>query len=98
MANKEILYSQSGRTGTFFTDDEGNDLLFERKIALYLKVGLFFHWTWQDFEATPYPVIKRLSEEIDFRIENLGGSMLLNWDSLSTLDGIARAFGGSKQE
>lgn len=51
--SKEILYSKSGRTGTYFTDEEGNDLLFERKIALYLKVGLFFGWNWQEFEATP---------------------------------------------
>lgn len=88
----EILYSELGRTGTFY-EEEKLDALWEAKVAYYLKVGLFFGWSWQEFEATPFPVVKRLSEEIDFRLEHMD-SNLIDWKCLSTLLAISKAFGG----
>jgi hypothetical protein len=99
----EILYSESGRTGTHYEEakppdeDEDKDPFFEYRIMLYMKVGTFFNWSWQEFELTPLPVSERLSEEIDFRLQNLGESpLMLNWTALAVLEAMMRALGGSK--
>lgn len=91
--DKEILYSAKGRTGTFYEEPEDVNPLDEYRIALYMKVGLFFGWSWQDFEATPLPVTERLSEEIDFRLENADSDICLNWNGLAFFLAIAKAFG-----
>jgi len=90
--SKEILYSESGHIGT-----EEEDPMFELKIALYFKVGLFFGWNWQEFEATPYPVVKRLSEEIDFRLSN-SDTILLNWNVLAMMQAVSHLFSSPNQE
>jgi len=92
MSEKEILYSEKGHIGT-----EEEDPIRELEIALYIKVGLFFGWDWQQFQATPYPVTKRLSEEIDFRIQEMD-TILLNWNTLSMLQAIGKAFSGSNSQ
>jgi len=92
---KEILYSQEDSEEEPETFEE---LLFQRKISYYLKVGMFFGWDWQAFEATPYPVTKELSLEIDDRIANLSvkGTMF-NWNSLSILDAVSTVLGGKTE-
>ena len=106
MSDKEVLFSNKGRTGTHYEEtveaeelESNEDPIDEYKIALYMKVGLFFGWSWQEFLATPVPVTKRLGEEIDFRLENLDSDQIfLNYDCISMLLAIAKAFGGKKEE
>lgn len=97
--DKEILYSASGRTGTYYEEEEltADEIFFEWQIALYQKVGAFYGWSWKEFVETPIPVINRLSEEIDFRMENLDTDVFLSWPALFVLLGIAKAFGGKKE-
>lgn len=104
--SSEILFSSSGRSGTHYEDTveaEGieNDSLLgpidDYKIQLYMKVGKYFGWSWQDFEATPLPIIKELSLEIDHRMEHImEPGMYLDYGMLGVLIAIAKAFGGSK--
>lgn len=103
--SEEVLFSNSSKTGTHYEETveaeelEETDPLLEYKVALYMKVGLFFGWSWQDFDKTDILVTKRLAEEIDFRLMNLDSEqMFINYDSIGMLMAIAKAFGGKKSE
>lgn len=76
-------------------------------VALYLKVGLFCGWSWQEFHDTPLWVTDEISKEIDRRLKpyldsmaksSSGGSskaiMPLDFNHLSILLALATAFGG----
>jgi hypothetical protein len=84
MAQEEVLYSERAQIGT-----EVEDPIEEKEILLYLKVGLFCGWSWQEYMATPNSVIKRISEEIDFRLENPEATSL-NWYSCGTSQALCQ--------
>lgn len=104
--SSEILFSSSGRSGTYYEETaeaegiENTSLLGpieDYQIQLYMKVGTYFGWSWQEFMATPLPIIKELALEIDHRMEHLNEpGMYLNYNMISFLMAIAKAFGGSK--
>lgn len=83
MAEEEVLYSEDGRIGS-----ESDDYIHDYTVDLYLKVGLFCGWSWQEFCQTPLPVIHTLSREIDFRIRN-SENVLLNWTGQAVLQAIS---------
>ena len=104
--SSEILFSSSGRSGTHYEETaeaEGieNDSLLgpieDYQVQLYMKVGTYFGWSWQEFIATPLPVIKELALEIDHRMEHImEPGMYLDYNMLGVLIAVAKAFGGSK--
>lgn len=62
-------------------------------IDLYMKVGLFCGWSWEDFKNTPYAVIKYINTEIDSRLKKATfKGNFLTWDQLSIQIALARAF------
>jgi hypothetical protein len=64
------------------------------KVKLYMIVGLFFHMSWQEFMATPYPICKKLKEEIDEKMLNIqDGEVILDYNHLSMLLSLSRLFG-----
>ena len=106
MSESKVLFSASGKTGEYYKDvvkaeeiqPEEWDIspYMDYKIQLYLKVGLYCNWSWQEFCETPYPVIKYISDEMDFRLEH-HDTNIFNWQMLAFLLAIRRAFGGKEQ-
>ena len=108
MEDQEILFSSTGRSGTNYEETveaEGideDDLLGaidNYQVQLYIKVGGYFGWSWQEFMATPMPIIKELALEIDHRMEHLmDPGHYLNYNMLGMLAAIAKVLGGGKKE
>lgn len=100
LSNKEILYSAANQSGTHFEEakpEEPPYTLDDRKIDLYKKVGAWYGWSWQEFEATPIPVIKALEEDIDFQLENLNAVVYLHPTMLFFMMAVSKLFGGNKE-
>ena len=106
MSEPKVLYSASGRTGEHYKDvvkaeelsEEEYSALnpyIEYKIQMYMKVGLYCNWSWKDFCETPYPVIKYISDEMDFRLEH-SDSSIFSWQMLAFFLAVSRLFSGSK--
>lgn len=63
-------------------------------ISLYMKVGLYCGWSWQEFKDTPYPVIKGINAQIDNKLDNIDNPQtFLNWHVLYTALAISKCFG-----
>ena len=97
--SKEILYSEANKSGTHYKEakpEEPEYTISDYKIDLYKKVGAWYGWSWQEFEATPLPVTKRLAEDIDFELENLDAIPFLHPHMLFFMLAISKLFGGDK--
>lgn len=98
--SEEVLYSASTQSGTHYEEaapEEEGDPIDNYKYALYMKVGLFFGWSWKEFEETPLPVVEELSDRIDHRMRNFNSDLFLNWQAMAFFQAIAKAFGGKSE-
>ena len=79
----------------------------DQDIELYWKVGYFFGWSWQEYDATPRYVTEKLSAKIDETLTELFGTDTVEsvpgakinlpfYRYLEVLLAIGKAFGGSK--
>lgn len=60
-------------------------------VDLYMKVGLFCHWSWNQFEDTPTWAVQKINSRIDKKIEE---EQIINYDHLILLLVLSKAFGG----
>lgn len=79
----------------------------DQDIELYWKVGYFFGWSWQEYDATPRYVTEKLSTKIDETLTELFGTDTVEsapgskinlpfYRYLEVLLAIGKAFGGGE--
>lgn len=62
-------------------------------IDLYLKVGLYCHWSWKEFKETPYEVIKYINSDIDSKMKTCLEGTLVSWEHIYIMLALNKLFG-----
>lgn len=60
-------------------------------VDLYIKVGLFCNWSWQDFENTEIKVVQKINSRIDKKIDE---EQIINYQHLVLLLVMSKVLGG----